>query len=444
MDQKVIKSLRQTAAIYEAETFVGRAFDPNRLPQLAIPSNRLVRKIQTAVSPDCTYRLLKEALLSARYEICLYIYNISAPHIIDLLRQARIKSVRVRIMYDVKDEGPAERELLEELDVELKTAPSTGFRNVFTVCHQKYAVIDSAILVLGSANWVKSAIPQIDSPGEFRKGNREWIVRLENRSLARWFRALFEADWDIPEAIPLEAGGEEVGIALETVFMPVSFALVPDQVFDILSVNLDTPAKVTPIISPDNYYALCRKLILKAKSSIDIEQQYIRAGGPQTEGLLQALKQRKDEVQIRIITSPAFPKPWAHTQESLQAFGLSDCLRAMNLRLYTHLHNKGVIIDRQKVIVSSTNWSENSLTKAREAGVLIQNEFFVWTGRPGWYEGYSRTYDTLEMIRQYKDWMRDNWNHPSVAVWDANNETPFLAFRSSRFTPRTFSPQRLS
>jgi hypothetical protein len=27
------------------------------------------------------------------------------------------------------------------------------------------------------------------------------------------------------------------------------------------------------------------------------------------------------------------------------------------------------------------------------------------------------------MIRQYGDWMRDNWNHPSVAVWDANNET---------------------
>ena len=27
------------------------------------------------------------------------------------------------------------------------------------------------------------------------------------------------------------------------------------------------------------------------------------------------------------------------------------------------------------------------------------------------------------MIRQYSDWMRDNWNHPSVAVWDANNET---------------------
>jgi hypothetical protein len=58
-----------------------------------------------------------------------------------------------------------------------------------------------------------------------------------------------------------------------------------------------------------------------------------------------------------------------------------------------------------------------------EAGLLIQNEFFVWTGGPGWYPGYSRTHDADEMIRQYKDWMRDNWNHPSVAVWDANNET---------------------
>jgi len=63
-----------------------------------------------------------------------------------------------------------------------------------------------------------------------------------------------------------------------------------------------------------------------------------------------------------------------------------------------------------------------------EEGLLIQNEFFVWTGGPGWFKGYSRAYDTDEMIRQYKDWMRDNWNHPSVAVWDANNETKDDAF----------------
>ncbi|HSD67248.1 MAG TPA: glycoside hydrolase family 2 TIM barrel-domain containing protein, partial [Vicinamibacteria bacterium] len=63
------------------------------------------------------------------------------------------------------------------------------------------------------------------------------------------------------------------------------------------------------------------------------------------------------------------------------------------------------------------------LDVADEAGLLVQNEFFVWTGSPDWGWPEGRTYDVPEMVRQYSDWMRDNWNHPSVAVWDANNET---------------------
>jgi beta-galactosidase len=68
------------------------------------------------------------------------------------------------------------------------------------------------------------------------------------------------------------------------------------------------------------------------------------------------------------------------------------------------------------------------LEVADEAGLLVQNEFFVWTGDPGWPQWPNRTYDVPEMIRQYSDWMRDGWNHPSVAVWDANNETRDAVF----------------
>ena len=61
---------------------------------------------------------------------------------------------------------------------------------------------------------------------------------------------------------------------------------------------------------------------------------------------------------------------------------------------------------------------------ADEAGLLIQNEFFVWTGHPSWSDLYhGRKWDVEELTRQYKEWVRDNWNHPSVAIWDANNET---------------------
>jgi len=60
---------------------------------------------------------------------------------------------------------------------------------------------------------------------------------------------------------------------------------------------------------------------------------------------------------------------------------------------------------------------------ADEAGLLIQNEYFVWTGN-AWHGAENQVhFDANEMITEYREWMRDNWNHPSVAIWDANNET---------------------
>jgi len=65
---------------------------------------------------------------------------------------------------------------------------------------------------------------------------------------------------------------------------------------------------------------------------------------------------------------------------------------------------------------------------ADEAGLLIQNEYFVWTGHD-WHGPENQVhFDTDEMIREYTEWMRDNWNHPSVVIWDANNETWDPAF----------------
>jgi hypothetical protein len=60
---------------------------------------------------------------------------------------------------------------------------------------------------------------------------------------------------------------------------------------------------------------------------------------------------------------------------------------------------------------------------ADEAGLLIQNEYFVWTGN-AWHGAENQVrFDAREMIGEYSEWMRDNWNHPSVGIWDANNET---------------------
>lgn len=52
---------------------------------------------------------------------------------------------------------------------------------------------------------------------------------------------------------------------------------------------------------------------------------------------------------------------------------------------------------------------------ADEAGLIIQNEYFLWSYRPYW--------DKELLKNQLENWMHDTWNHPSMAWWDINNET---------------------
>ncbi len=50
---------------------------------------------------------------------------------------------------------------------------------------------------------------------------------------------------------------------------------------------------------------------------------------------------------------------------------------------------------------------------ADEGGMLLQNEWMFWT-----------TTGTVEQItKEFTRWLRDNWNHPSIIIWDPLNES---------------------
>lgn len=65
------------------------------------------------------------------------------------------------------------------------------------------------------------------------------------------------------------------------------------------------------------------------------------------------------------------------------------------------------------------------LDLADEAGLLLQYEFPIWDDRK---PPRNLLWKEDEILAQYKEFVRDNWNHPSLALWDASNETnwPFL------------------
>jgi beta-galactosidase len=60
---------------------------------------------------------------------------------------------------------------------------------------------------------------------------------------------------------------------------------------------------------------------------------------------------------------------------------------------------------------------------ADEEGILIQDEFPIWTGDT------ANRHDADELAVEYREWVEDRWNHPSVVIWDGANETrdPMIA-----------------
>lgn len=64
---------------------------------------------------------------------------------------------------------------------------------------------------------------------------------------------------------------------------------------------------------------------------------------------------------------------------------------------------------------------------ADEMGFLVQDEYAIWGLFMKDTALYSpKEYDKLSanaLVAEYELWMKERWNHPSVVIWDAQNET---------------------
>jgi beta-galactosidase len=61
---------------------------------------------------------------------------------------------------------------------------------------------------------------------------------------------------------------------------------------------------------------------------------------------------------------------------------------------------------------------------ADSLGFLIQNEYPIWTG--GGAASFSRIYPGVgaaQLAGEFREWLPQHWNHPSVVIWDAQNES---------------------
>src|SRR5262245_44653212 len=110
---KLIKVEKEIAELPQSSALT--RFYPERVPQIDLTQVYPVRAFYAAVAPDCSFRLLSDTIKSAKRELLLYIYNLSAETLLNLLRDCKTRDVQIRVMFDAIGSKDEERQKLEDL-----------------------------------------------------------------------------------------------------------------------------------------------------------------------------------------------------------------------------------------------------------------------------------------------------------------------------------------
>ena len=377
------------------EGFVGELEMVNRGCRLEDTSDILIKNISSFnisdemiayASPDSTYAVTKKLLDSAQKSVLIGIYDFSASYIKQILLNLMARGVKVSLMLDL-DGAKGEKEVFDELGqfgAEVVPAPSCSSKrmNYFSSSHEKVIIIDDTWVMVQSGNYSNNSIPFNETDGgnkeNFVKGNRDMGIAIKSSRLAKFFTKVLRNDMNLELSAPESLVESPVEFPMLVEVVP---KLLPEKLFKSKKFTPSAPVKVTPVLSPDNYMKVVPNFLESAKKSIYIEQQYIRSSQSDIITLLSSIKSAvsKDDVEVKIILGKIFskkdvPKEKVNLAKLENDFGLKlgTHIRYIDTKRFVHCHNKLIVIDNEKVLISSQNWSNSAVSKNREAGLILE------------------------------------------------------------------------
>ena len=356
----------------------GDTWDPR---VLMIGQSRFAPAIFTGVdgvaftAPDCSLEIYEDAVESAEDSILVNVYEFTSLCMAHDLLDARSRGVEVKVLLEggpvggISDEEQGVIGILRNggIPVSLMTSDDR-VHAPYRFDHAKFMVIDNAMVLVTSENFKSNGFPE-----QGLSGNRGWGIVLEHPGVAGYFQEVFSYDaggaWATPAGGTGGCTDEQVRPAYRTEFSPIRFS----------------NATVIPVVAPDTS-RLVEDLIGQAEESIDIEQAYItnQSDGSLNPFLACALEAARRGVRVRVLLDSYY----YNTEEEEDNDELVAVLNTLALKEQIPLearcadlagnnlekiHNKGVIVDRKMVLVSSINWNTNSPTFNREAGVIIDH-----------------------------------------------------------------------
>ncbi len=140
---------------------------------------------------------------------------------------------------------------------------------------------------------------------------------------------------------------------------------------DVIS-DKETSSSIVPIVDRE-YFPVAKKLIRKAKKSISISMFVVKSG-KKVDALIKELKNAANRgVKIKILLENSI-------RANRSLINSLNGIENIEIKFDSPekiTHNKMVIIDRNVILIGSTNWTESSLGYANEANVVIKNKEVV-------------------------------------------------------------------
>ncbi|UCD03144.1 MAG: hypothetical protein JSV63_00725 [Candidatus Aenigmatarchaeota archaeon] len=344
---------------------------------LAVPSTEAA-SVETFVSPDSSFEALSGFLLGAEESLFLATYTLSSPEMVEILIEKRSEGVEIGLIAEKSPAGGmSKNELVALCALQANNITPMLYDGPLRYMHAKYVIRDGRDVLITSENFGYSGfMPEADY------GNRGWGVIVYD-GLADQLLDIYTED--SLDSVPFECpAGDYV---LSRWNPPGAYEpRFPIKVFRDQEVEL--------VYSPDSLDELLG-LIGSARESVIVQQFYIYThwGSPSRDTIesapspvLEALIDKAGKgVPVRVMIATTYYQmdedrstsnynTIMYLNSTASVEGIPIEVRGMGDESPVRLHNKGVIIDDRKVLVSSINWNENSIMNNREVGIIITGE----------------------------------------------------------------------
>ena len=267
---------------------------------------------------------------------------------------------------------------------------SEGIYDRYAFNHAKYALIDNESTIVMSENWKNTGVPTNNT-----FGNRGWGIIINNPDVTNYFCEVFFEDGKPASKDSFSFTANDSIFGNEYGSPPLDF--VPNRTiptgnyshpFD--SEIISGEFNVSPVLAPDTSLMQTKSIIgmiNAAKNSVYAEQLYIykdwgTPAEPKPNQFLEAaINASRRGCEVKVLLNPTYS--FVSNQATIDYVRSIATNEGLNLDAkfidiegtgLNKTHNKGVIVDHSKVLISSVNWNEYSPTNNREVGVIIENE----------------------------------------------------------------------